>query len=219
MPVDEFDGLVLEADGRGVLGLLGGGLHRLEQLRGVGPAQPCHVLDAAVVLKKRGVTGIRLVFIGDGKLRPALMARAQAEGLDELVSWVGLLPKEELARVLPSMDVGMMILKNVPAFYKGTSPNKFFDYISCGLPVLNNYPGWLADHITASRCGVVVPPDDPEAFADTVMTLVQKRGELSEMGRRSRELAEREFARDLLAEGFVTVLKRVYEQSQQARPC
>ena len=40
-------------------------------------------------------------------------------------------------------DLGLMILKNIPAFYYGTSPNKFFDYISLGLPVLNNYPGWI----------------------------------------------------------------------------
>jgi len=173
------------------------------------------VLDAIALLKRRGATGIRFVFIGDGRLKPALVARSHAEGLDELISWVDPMPKDELARVLPSMDAGMMILKNVPAFYKGTSPNKFFDYISCGLPVLNNYPGWLADHITESQCGLVVPPDDPEAFADAVMTLARKRDDLSEMGGRSRELAEREFARDLLAERFVEVLERVHEKSRR----
>ena len=41
-------------------------------------------------------------------------------------------------------DIGLQILQDVPAFYNGTSPNKFFDYISAGLPVLNNYPGWIA---------------------------------------------------------------------------
>jgi len=39
-----------------------------------------------------------------------------------MVRWVCSLPKEELARVLPRMDVGMMILKNLPVFYYGTSP-------------------------------------------------------------------------------------------------
>jgi hypothetical protein len=33
---------------------------------------------------------------------------------------------------MASADVGMQILANVPAFYYGTSPNKFFDYISAG---------------------------------------------------------------------------------------
>jgi glycosyltransferase involved in cell wall biosynthesis len=165
------------------------------------------VLDAAGVLKDRGVRGVKFCFIGGGGKKPALVERSKREGLDELVSWVDPIPKLELARVLPQMDVGMMILKNVSAFYRGTSPNKFFDYIACGLPVLNNYPGWLAEHIRQNDCGVVVEPEAPEAFADAVLWMRDHRDELSEMAGRSRELAEREFNRDLLAERFVSVLE------------
>ncbi|HPD30994.1 MAG TPA: glycosyltransferase family 4 protein [Phycisphaerae bacterium] len=165
------------------------------------------VLDAAAVLRDRGEKGIRLVFIGDGGQRERLMRRSQNEGLDALISWLPPMPKEELADVLPRMDAGMMVLKNVPAFYYGTSPNKFFDYIACGLPVLNNYPGWLADMVTANRCGLVVRPDDPEAFADAVIWMRDHRPELKEMGRRARELAEREFGRDRLADQFVRTLE------------
>ena len=51
--------------------------------------------------------------------------------------------KEKLSGLMKSADLGLQILANVPAFYYGTSPNKFFDYIAAGLPVLNNYPGRL----------------------------------------------------------------------------
>ncbi|MGQ9651629.1 MAG: glycosyltransferase family 4 protein [Phycisphaerae bacterium] len=165
------------------------------------------VLDAAAVLKNRGEKGIRFVFIGEGGQRDRLMRRSQREGLDGLLSWLPPMPKEELATVLPRMNAGMMVLKNIPAFYYGTSPNKFFDYIACGLPVLNNYPGWLADMITANRCGLAVKPDDPEAFADAVVWMRDHRPELKEMGRRARELAEREFGRDRLADRFVRTLE------------
>lgn len=74
--------------------------------------------------------------------------------------------------MVASADVGLMVLANVPAFYYGTSPNKFFDYISSGLPVLNNYPGWLADMINEHKLGVVVSPDNPEAFADGLIGLM-----------------------------------------------
>jgi len=171
------------------------------------------VLDAAAVLKNRGEKGIRFVFIGEGGQRDRLMRRSQREGLDGLVSWLPPMPKEELATVLPRMNAGMMILKNIPAFYYGTSPNKFFDYIACGLPVLNNYPGWLADVITANRCGLVVKPDDPEAFADAVVWMRDHRPELKEMGRRARELAEQEFGRDRLADQFVRALEETRRTS------
>lgn len=174
------------------------------------------VLDAVAELKRRGERGLRFVFIGEGKERAGLMARSQREGLDGMISWVRLVPKEELARILPRMDVGLMILKNVPSFYYGTSPNKFFDYIACGLPVLNNYPGWLADMIQEHGCGRAVPPDDPTAFADAVVWLRDHPTERREMGRRARALAEAEFSRERLADQFVQVLENTYTASRRA---
>jgi glycosyltransferase involved in cell wall biosynthesis len=166
------------------------------------------VLDAARVLKQRGEAGLRFVFIGQGGQRERLMARSASDGLDDMISWVPYVPKEELARVLPRMGVGMMILKNLPAFYYGTSPNKFFDYAASGLPVLNNYPGWLADMIQEHRCGIVVPPDDPVAFADAVVRLRDQQDERRSMGQRARQLAERRFSRDRLGEMFVKTLEK-----------
>jgi len=173
------------------------------------------VLAAAVELKRRGVAGIRFVFIGQGSQRERLIALANEQGLSDRISWVPSIPKEELAHVLPRFDVGMMILANIPSFYYGTSPNKFFDYIACGLPVLNNYPGWLAGMIEKHRCGIVVPPDDPKAFADAVLNLRDRRDELPKMGERSRQLAEAHFSRDRLGEAFVETLQRAHDSSMK----
>lgn len=93
------------------------------------------VLDAAAELKRRGREDIKLVLIGDGKLKPQLQARAEAEALNNVVFHPPV-PKARLAGLMAAADVGMQILANVPAFYYGTSPNKFFDYIASGLPVL-----------------------------------------------------------------------------------
>jgi len=111
----------------------------------------------------------------------------------------------------------MQILKNVPAFYRGTSPNKFFDYLSCGLPVLNNYPGWLAEYIQENNCGIVVPPDDPVAFADTVVRMMTMRDELKKMGHNARQLAEQTFSRNFLGEKFVETLEKTAEEFHKKR--
>ncbi len=174
------------------------------------------ILDAAAELKRRGASGIRFVLIGQGGQKERLMKRCREEGLEELTCWVDPLPKTELAGVLPRMDAGLMVLRNLPAFYYGTSPNKFFDYIACGLPVLNNYPGWLADMIREHDCGVVVPPDDPRAFADAVIRLRDDPHARRAMGRRARELAESQFSRDRLAERFIRVLEEAAD-TQTAR--
>ena len=164
------------------------------------------VLDVAAELQQRGRMDIKLVLIGDGKLKPALQARAQAEGLDNVVFHppVG---KGKLAGLMAATDVGLQILANVPAFYYGTSPNKFFDYLASGLPVLNNYPGWLAEIITRHQCGFAVPPDDPGAFADALCQAADDRVELVRMGACARALAQAEYNRALLAGRFVAWLE------------
>lgn len=160
------------------------------------------VLDTATELKQRGRNDIKLLLIGQGKLKPGLQARAQREGLDNMVFHEPV-NKARLAGLMAATDVGLQILANVPAFYYGTSPNKFFDYIAAGLPVLNNYPGWLAQMITDNECGFAVPPDNAVAFADALEQAADDRAALKEMGQRSRTLAEENFDRQVLADKWM----------------
>jgi len=164
------------------------------------------VLDAAAVLKQKERDDITLVFIGDGKKKPGLVERAKREGLDNCLFYDPI-DKTELAELLPRFDAGLMILDNVPAFYYGTSPNKFFDYIAAGLPVLNNYPGWLADLIGEAGCGIPVKPADPEAFAEALIQLADQEDQRVEMGARARVLAETEFDRHKLANQWVDFIE------------
>ena len=164
------------------------------------------VLDAAKVLKERNERNIKLLFIGDGRLKPQLVERARKEHLDNCV-FCDPMPKRELTKITAAADAGLMILANVPAFYYGTSPNKFFDYIASGLPVLNNYPGWLAEIIGKNDCGIAVPPADPNAFADALVTMRDHPDRRSRMGRNARTLAESDFNREKLAAQFVGFLE------------
>lgn len=164
------------------------------------------VLDAAKELKKRHRNDIRLVLIGQGKLKSALQQRALLEGLDNVIFHEPV-SKNKLSGLLANADLGLQVLANVPAFYYGTSPNKFFDYIAAGLPVLNNYPGWLCEMIAREDCGFVVPPDDPSAFADALIQAADSRDLLKAKGMRSQELAIREFDRSRLADQFVLWLE------------
>jgi glycosyltransferase involved in cell wall biosynthesis len=160
------------------------------------------VLDAAAELRRRGRGDIRFLMVGTGSVKSRLAARVADEALDNVLM-LEPVPKTELAAIMARADVGMQILANVPAFYRGTSPNKFFDYLAAGRPVLINYPGWVAELVRANACGFVVPPDDAAAFADALEAAADDRAALAPMGVNSRALAEREFDRDKLAGKFV----------------
>ncbi|MCS0225587.1 glycosyltransferase family 4 protein [Vibrio alginolyticus] len=160
------------------------------------------VLDAATELQSRGRNDIKLVLVGQGKLKPQLEAKAKEMQLNNVVFHPPV-NKQKLAGLMASADVGMQVLANIPAFYYGTSPNKFFDYISAGLPVINNYPGWLAGMIEDSQCGFTVAPENPQAFANALEQAADNRGALVNMGASARQLAESQFDRQLLADKWV----------------
>lgn len=164
------------------------------------------VLDAAAELRRRGRGEIKIVLIGDGRLKPQLQRRAASEGLANVIFHEPV-SKMRLAGLIGAADLGLQILDNVPAFYDGTSPNKFFDYLSSGLPVLINYPGWLASLVAECACGYAVPPADPGAFADALMHAADHREGLPMMGQRALALARSQFDRGVLANAFVDWLE------------
>ncbi|MDD2272295.1 MAG: glycosyltransferase family 4 protein [Desulfuromonadaceae bacterium] len=168
------------------------------------------VLDAAAELKRKGRNDIKLVFIGDGRLKPALVKRATDEALDNCL-FLNPVPKMKLTAYLRGADAGLMILDNIPAFYYGTSPNKFFDYIAIGLPVINNYPGWLAGIITENSCGCAVEPENPKSFAESLEKLADNPELAKQMGINARALAVREFNRKDLGDMFVDFLEKAYQ--------
>ena len=164
------------------------------------------LLDVAQELKRRGDSRVKLVFIGDGKEKERLATKAAEAGLTNCLFFPPV-PKTELGTITASLDCGLMVLRDVPAFYHGTSPNKFFDYLAAGIPVVNNYPGWLAGMIQENHCGIGVPPNNPVAFADALQRLAADPTTCRAMGAAARGLAEKEFARPLLADQFVRTLE------------
>ena len=166
------------------------------------------ILDAAIELKKMEREDIVLVFIGEGKLKDRIKKRAETAKLTNC-RFCDPIPKRELNKIIASADIGMMVLANVPAFYYGTSPNKFFDYISSGLPVLNNYPGWLADMITENELGIAVKPEDAKAFALGLIELADNKDLREKYGKNARMFAEHNFSREQLAEKFAQFLESI----------
>ena len=159
---------------------------------------------AGKVLKQRGRTDIKLLLVGSGSEKSQLIR--DAEGL-ETVCFADALPKLKVAALIRGADAGLQILANVPAFYDGTSPNKFFDYLAGGRPVVINYPGWLAGLVREHYCGWTVRPEDPEAFADALVAAADDREEASRRGNAALALGTRMFARQTLASQLVHTLE------------
>ena len=103
-----------------------------------------------------------------------------------------------------------MVLSNVPEFYRGTSPNKFFDYLACGLPIINNYPGWLSEIIKYNNCGITVKPEDPASFATALIKLSTNKLLLSHLGENSYKLSQEKFSRKETIKKFSEWIEKSY---------
>ncbi|MDF1760606.1 MAG: glycosyltransferase family 4 protein [Coxiellaceae bacterium] len=172
-----------------------------------GAANGLHVIiEAAEILMQRNVSDVKFVLVGDGKEKSALIKKNDELGLDNCV-FMNPLSKDQLGAVFRRANAGLMLLKNIPAFYYGTSPNKFFDYIAAKLPVLNNYPGWLASLIQEHHCGLVVRPDDPDSLVESILWMRDQPDELKTMGENSYDLAMNQFSRQELASRFLAQLE------------
>lgn len=172
----------------------------------IGPtnAVEAHVPQAARILRERGRSDIVFVIAGDGKCLPALVEAKERDGLDNVLL-IGSLPKKEIPVLTRSSDALMTLFADVPILATN-SPNKFFDALASGRPVIVNQPGWTRELVQENEAGIAVPAGDPEALADAVMTLADDAGLVRRMGANARALAEKRFGRDDLAAQVLSVL-------------
>lgn len=168
------------------------------------------IIEAARELKKRNIDTIKFLLIGDGSEKARLQKIAESEKLKNIIFHPPV-SKITLAQIIAQLDCGLMFLDNIPAFYYGTSPNKFFDYISAGIPVINNYPGWLAEMIKQYDCGIAVPPENTIALVEGLMALSKDDSRCQKMGIAARVLAETRFSRENLASQFCNFIEQQSE--------
>lgn len=162
------------------------------------------VLEAAKLLSEKAV---RVVLVGDGKEKPALQRRASQLGLGN-VSFVASVSKGEMPEVLAAADACIAILKPLDE-YKTTYPNKVFDYMAAGRPVVLAIDGVIREVVEAAGCGIFVEPGNAGAMANAICRLAQDRQAAREMGLRGRKYLEQHFSREQIGEKLIKVLEEL----------
>jgi len=170
----------------------------------IGPSNAVedNVPEAARILNERGRDDIVFLIAGDGRSMPTLSERTS--GLPN-VRLIGSVPKSEVPALTRTADALMVLFADKPILATN-SPNKLFDGLASGTPMIVNSNGWTREIVEDNECGIYVPAEDGEALADAIEKLADDRALRKRMGVNARGVAERVFARDLLAEQVLTVL-------------
>ncbi|MCJ7823544.1 MAG: glycosyltransferase family 4 protein [Anaerolineales bacterium] len=150
---------------------------------------------------------IQFVFLGDGKEKSNLMALAESMALRNL-HFLPSIPKDQIASTLVQADAGLAILLAVDA-YKTTYPNKVFDYMAAGLPVILAIDGVVRQVVEGTGAGLFAQPGDPEAIAEVVRRLAADPILVDQLGQAGRRCVEGGFDREHLAAKMAVIMEKM----------
>jgi glycosyltransferase involved in cell wall biosynthesis len=113
------------------------------------------------------VPGGRLRLVGPGPpaFRAELEQLVDDVGARAQVEFVPPVPSSEVVSTLSSSDVGLCLIQPICLSYRLTMPNKLFEYVLAGLPVLGSDFPVIGEFIRTGGAGRVVDPEDVEAIA------------------------------------------------------
>ncbi|WIM94125.1 glycosyltransferase family 4 protein [Actinoplanes oblitus] len=151
----------------------------------------------------------RIVIVGDGRMRDQVRGLAAELGvLDRNLFLLGPVAKTEVVAFFGACDLAVSVTVDVPELAHN-SANKVFDGLAAGRPVAVNHGGWIADLITETGAGLVLPPGDPAGAAAATAAFLRDRAAVAAARAAARDLARHRFDRDLLFRDFERVLTGV----------
>jgi colanic acid biosynthesis glycosyl transferase WcaI len=168
-------------------------------------------IEASRIAQRRGAD-IQVRLMGRGIEADDLRALADTSGASA-VSFAQPVDKDDVPAAFRAADVLLMQWADDPLF-NITIPSKTQFYLAVGKPILAALSGETADILRASGAAVVVPPGDPEALAEAMVTMARMpREELDAMGRAGEAYYARTFSFAKMVDDTVAVIERAARRS------
>lgn len=168
-----------------------------------------YIIEAAKICADKGADDINFVFMGDGATQPILKKMVADYGLKN-VQFLGAHGMKIVSEVCNCCDVSMTSFLNLPIL-KTNSPNKLFDSLSAGKPIIVNSAGWTKDMVEQGDCGCYVDPDKPEELANKLIEIKGQKELLERWGKNSRKLSETVYDKNILSAKVADVLENAFK--------
>jgi len=128
----------------------------------------CRLLADAM----RDVQGALLIFMGDGPLKAELQQHVKAAALVDRICFLDPVPPDRLLPITASADVGITLLEDTCLNHRFALPNKLFEYLMAGLPVLASDLPEISGVVTTFEVGCVVDPANRAALVKALQRMV-----------------------------------------------
>lgn len=154
-------------------------------LGGLSYARGARVLVEIMTLLHPAYPQLRLTCLGpfnEPHVGEEVQALIRARDLEGVITHIPLVPHEEVAAYLYRARIGLVPWQPHPQLIKLCYPNKVFEYMACGLPIVaSDLPG-LRELILPAGCGLLVAPAEVEAHVAAIRHLLDHPDEAEAMG-------------------------------------
>lgn len=108
------------------------------------------------------------------------------------ITYLSIINRKEVKELLQNSIAGLVTFLPEPN-HINAQPNKMFEYMSAGIPVIaSNFSLWK-DIIETHNCGICVDPESPEDIKNAVNYLLENPNQVIEMGKNGRKAIEQKF--------------------------
>lgn len=169
-----------------------------------------YMVELASALLRRH-SDIRILLVGNGSERNKIKLAAQEAGVYHLNLFIkNSLPKNQIPTLLSAANMAAVLFIDLPEM-RANSANKFFDSLASGTPVFLNFGGWMHDLVVSHQCGLSMWHKPIDEIAEELDSKLHDEQWVEKAGNASRQLAEKYFDRDLLADQLISVLQTVVD--------
>ena len=163
-----------------------------------------YILSSIEILNEKHKESIEFIFLGHGKYEEVIDKFIAEKNADN-VKRIKRSTLSTVSELVNLCDVSFVTFSDVPILATN-SPNKFFDSLSAGIPIIVNSPGWTKDIVEEFNCGIFVDPNNPNDLADKILYLNENPTIAKKMGEEARKLAENKYDKSILTQQFVMLV-------------
>ena len=163
------------------------------------------ILKSAKYAHQNNIESIEFIFLGEGGEEISLKNYTKKHKLKNVV-FLGPKKLKEVSEIVNACDLSIVSFAEIEIL-KTNSPNKLFDSLSAGKPIIVNSSGWTKDIVENSQCGFYVNPNKAKDLIDKIQLLQSDKKLYKIFTENSRKLAETKYDKSLLVPQVIDVIK------------